>query len=101
MTSLDVGLFHTDRSRFDIAIVNPPYKKFRSESRVRQFLRRLGIETSNLYAAFLALVVSLLDEEGELVATHPGVFVMVLISDHSESSVAERKSYATSCFRCT
>ena len=74
VTSLDVGLFHTDRSRFDIAIVNPPYKKFRSESRVRQFLRRLGIETSNLYAAFLALVVSLLDEEGELVAITPRSF---------------------------
>jgi adenine-specific DNA-methyltransferase len=72
--SLDEGLFQTDRLRFDIAIVNPPYKKFRSESRVRQLLRRLDIETSNLYAAFLALVVSLLNNEGELVAITPRSF---------------------------
>lgn len=74
VNSLDGGLFQTDKQRFDIAILNPPYKKFRSESRVRQLLRRLGIETSNLYAAFLALVVFLLDKEGELVAITPRSF---------------------------
>jgi len=74
VSSLDEGLFQSDRLRFDIAIVNPPYKKFRSGSRVRQLLRRLDIETSNLYAAFLVLVVSLLDKEGELVAITPRSF---------------------------
>lgn len=74
VNSLDAGLFQTDHETFDVAILNPPYKKFRSESRVRQLLRRLGIETSNLYAAFLSVVVLLLDKEGELIAITPRSF---------------------------
>ena len=74
VNSLDAGLFQTDQRKYDIAILNPPYKKFRSESRVRQLLRRLGIETSNLYAAFLGLAVLLLDKEGELIAITPRSF---------------------------
>jgi adenine-specific DNA-methyltransferase len=71
---LDVGLFQTEASKFDVAIINPPYKKFRSESRTRKLLRRLDIETSNLYTAFLALVVMLLDTDGELIAITPRSF---------------------------
>jgi adenine-specific DNA-methyltransferase len=71
---LDVGLFQTEPTKFDVAIINPPYKKFRSESRTRQLLRRLNIETSNLYTAFLALVVMLLDKDGELIAITPRSF---------------------------
>ena len=74
VNSLDAGLFQTEQPRFDVAILNPPYKKFRSESRVRQLLRRVDIETSNLYAAFMALAVLLLDEGGELVAITPRSF---------------------------
>lgn len=72
--SLDAGLFQTEVPSFDVAILNPPYKKFRAESRTRQLLRRLDIETSNLYAAFLALTVLLLDKGGELVAITPRSF---------------------------
>lgn len=71
---LDTGLFQAERPAFDVAILNPPYKKFRTESRTRQLLRRLNIETSNLYTAFLALVVLLLDERGELIAITPRSF---------------------------
>lgn len=71
---LDIGLFQTKHPVFDVAILNPPYKKFRAESRTRQLLRRLNIETSNLYTAFLALVVLLLDEGGELIAITPRSF---------------------------
>lgn len=74
VTTLDAGLFRTAPQSFDIAILNPPYKKFRTESRIRKLLRRLNIETSNLYAAFLALVVLLLDKGGELVAITPRSF---------------------------
>jgi adenine-specific DNA-methyltransferase len=42
---LDAGLFQTEPAKFDVAILNPPYKKFRSESRTRQVLRRLDVET--------------------------------------------------------
>lgn len=72
--ALDAGLFQTERSAFDVAILNPPYKKFQTESRTRQLLRRLNIETSNLYTAFLALVALLLDDGGELIAITPRSF---------------------------
>jgi adenine-specific DNA-methyltransferase len=72
--ALDTGLFQTKRPAFDFAILNPPYKKFRTESRTRQLLRRLNIETSNLYTAFLALVMLLLDDGGELIAITPRSF---------------------------
>jgi len=71
---LDAGLFRTNRPLYDVAILNPPYKKFRADSRTRQLLRRLDIETSNLYTAFLALVLLLLDDGGELIAITPRSF---------------------------
>lgn len=74
VTDLDVGLFQTEHAVFDVAILNPPYKKFRAESRTRQLLRRLNIETSNLYTAFLSLVVLLLNDSGELIAITPRSF---------------------------
>lgn len=74
VNDLDGGLFQTEHSVFDVAILNPPYKKFRAESRIRQLLRRLGIETSNLYTAFLALAMLLLDDGGELIAITPRSF---------------------------
>ena len=72
--ALDVGLFQTKQLGFDVAILNPPYKKFRAESRTRQLLHRLKIETSNLYTAFLALVVLMLDDGGEVITITPRSF---------------------------
>jgi len=72
--ALDTGLFPTEPLAFDLAILNPPYKKFRAESRTRQLLHRVGVETSNFYTAFLALVIMLLDDKGELVAITPRSF---------------------------
>jgi adenine-specific DNA-methyltransferase len=60
--------------RFDCAILNPPYHKIRSESQERLRLRAAGIETSNLYTAFLALAANLLAPEGEMVAITPRSF---------------------------
>ena len=68
------GLFSEDRSRFNAAIVNPPYRKIRSDSLERLLLRSIGIETGNLYAAFVALVVRLLESDSELVAITPRSF---------------------------
>lgn len=72
--TLETGLFRTEHPLFDVAILNPPYKKFRTESRTRLLLRRLNIETSNLYTAFLAVAVLLLDQHGELIAITPRSF---------------------------
>ena len=62
------------RPRFNRAILNPPYCKIRSDSRTRELLSSIGIETSNLYAAFVALSVQLLEDGGELVAITPRSF---------------------------
>jgi adenine-specific DNA-methyltransferase len=70
----DGGLFGTPIPRFNCAILNPPYKKIHSDSVHRRLLRRVGIETGNLYTAFLALAVMLLEPGGELVAITPRSF---------------------------
>ena len=56
------------------AILNPPYKKIRSDSEHRSALRRAGIETVNLYSAFVALSLALLEDSGQLVAIIPRSF---------------------------
>lgn len=68
------GLFSSDTDRFNAAILNPPYRKINSGSRARKLLRIAGIETSNLYTAFLALASQLLSKSGELVAITPRSF---------------------------
>jgi adenine-specific DNA-methyltransferase len=67
-------LFSPERPLFNTAIVNPPYRKLRSDSSTRLLLRSIGIETSNFYAAFTALIVRLLAKNGELVAITPRSF---------------------------
>jgi len=69
----DVFLDHEYPS-FNKAILNPPYRKIRSDSKERQLLRQVNIEVGNLYAAFVALAIRLLEEDGELVAITPRSF---------------------------
>ncbi len=59
---------------FTHAILNPPYKKIRSDSVHRKLLRSIGVETSNLYSGFLSLAVMMLEKGGELVAIVPRSF---------------------------
>lgn len=72
--SLNGGLFGASWPEFDAAILNPPYKKFRTDSPERRLLRDVGVETSNLYTAFVALAVRGLKHGGELVAITPRSF---------------------------
>lgn len=67
-------IFAQDRTGFDVAILNPPYRKIQTASRERRLLSHLGIEVSNLYAGFMALAVKLLGPGGELVAISPRSF---------------------------
>jgi adenine-specific DNA-methyltransferase len=67
-------MFSPPRTPFNAAILNPPYRKINSDSMARLLLRSAGIETSNLYTAFLALAVKLLSDGGELVAITPRSF---------------------------
>jgi predicted RNA methylase len=59
---------------FSHAILNPPYKKINSASEHRLILRRAGIETVNLYSAFVALSLALMQPGGQLVAIIPRSF---------------------------
>ncbi len=60
--------------RFTHAILNPPYKKINTNSEHRKLLGQVGIETVNLYTAFLALSVALTEHGGEIVAIVPRSF---------------------------
>jgi adenine-specific DNA-methyltransferase len=64
----------SDRPKFNCAILNPPYKKIQTQSKERRLLKSVGIESSNVYAGFLALATRLLDPSGELVAITPRSF---------------------------
>ncbi|HTV54290.1 MAG TPA: Eco57I restriction-modification methylase domain-containing protein [Terriglobia bacterium] len=59
---------------FSHVILNPPYKKINSASQHRLMLRRVGIETVNLYSAFVALSLTLMQSGGQLVAIIPRSF---------------------------
>ncbi|MFH0907856.1 MAG: N-6 DNA methylase [bacterium] len=59
---------------FDAAIVNPPYGKLSTASAGYRLLQAVNAETTNLYTAFLNLIISLLRPHGELVAITPRSF---------------------------
>lgn len=69
-----VNRIQADQCNFTHAILNPPYKKIGSESPTRQLLRQVGIETSNMYSAFVALSVLLVEQGGQIVAIIPRSF---------------------------
>lgn len=71
---LDDGLFSDKPQIFTTAIMNPPYRKIRTDSDTRRLLDYLGMPTTNLYAAFVWLATRMLDEKGELVAITPRSF---------------------------
>lgn len=72
--SLAGDLFGTHPPAFDAAIANPPYRKISTDSAERRALRSIGIETSNLYTGFIALIHRLLVPGGQLVAITPRSF---------------------------
>ncbi len=72
--SINGGIFGNRWPAFDLAILNPPYKKIRSDSEERRLLSEVGIETGNLYAAFVSLALRSLDAGGELIAITPRSF---------------------------
>jgi len=68
------SLFAQAPSRYTHAILNPPYKKITGASDHRLALRRVGVETVNLYSAFVALAIAQLAPGGQLVAILPRSF---------------------------
>jgi adenine-specific DNA-methyltransferase len=72
--SLEQGLFTPALNTFNAAIVNPPYRKLAVGSPAHVLLRNAGIDVSNLYSGFLALLSRLLETDAELVAIVPRSF---------------------------
>lgn len=68
------GIRLVDHPGYDYIVMNPPYRKLASRSRERDFLRSIGLDAPNLYAAFLALGARLLSPGGQLVAITPRSF---------------------------
>jgi len=57
------------------AVLNPPYKKINTGSPHRMLMRKLGVETSNLYTCFLACAISLCRPGAQVVAIIPRSFM--------------------------
>ncbi|MCZ7603999.1 MAG: Eco57I restriction-modification methylase domain-containing protein [Melioribacteraceae bacterium] len=70
-TFFEDSLIPTD---FDLIILNPPYQKIQSVSNSRKLLSKIGIETSNLYTAFLSICGELLNSSGQIIAITPRSF---------------------------
>lgn len=70
----NLPLFNTYNQNFTHAILNPPYKKINSQSIEKKILSKLGIETVNLYSAFVWLSILQLSPNGEIVAITPRSF---------------------------
>lgn len=62
------------RYRYTHAILNPPYKKLNSRSKHRKLLNSIGLETVNLYSAFLGLTILQMQHLGQIVAIIPRSF---------------------------
>lgn len=56
------------------AILNPPYRKIGTQSRERRLTSAAGLETVNLYSAFVGLALELMKPGGQLVAIIPRSF---------------------------
>jgi adenine-specific DNA-methyltransferase len=66
-----VGWALSTTERFDLVIQNPPYRKLQSGSSMHTALRSVGIDVPNIYAAFMALGLRLLDDRGQQVSITP------------------------------
>ncbi len=71
---LSGSFFLAAMPQYTHAILNPPYKKINNNSAHRLALRTVGIETVNLYSAFVALAVAQAAPSGQIVAIIPRSF---------------------------
>jgi adenine-specific DNA-methyltransferase len=72
--NLSGGLFAEKVRSFNCAIMNPPYRKIAADGETRQLLRLINVETGNLYTAFMAVAVEMLEAGGQFVSITPRSF---------------------------
>lgn len=68
------SLGYKNEDSFNTVLMNPPYRKIARSSYERAQLAGAGIETTNLYTAFIALAQNLLIPFGQMVAITPRSF---------------------------
>ncbi len=68
------NMFSDTGRTFNAAILNPPYFKIGARSAERRMIRKIGVETSNIYTGFVAGAIRVLEKNGELVAITPRSF---------------------------
>ncbi|YAF96238.1 MAG: BsuBI/PstI family type II restriction endonuclease [Nodularia sp. CChRGM 3473] len=71
---INLPLFTQPLTTFTHVILNPPYQKIHSQSREKKILSSIGIDTVNLYSAFVWLAILQLVDGGEIVAITPRSF---------------------------
>jgi adenine-specific DNA-methyltransferase len=60
--------------KYDLIIMNPPYKKINTHTVYKNVLYDIGINTVNTYSAFIAIGIKMLKENGILTAIVPRSF---------------------------
>ena len=74
LSATEAAVSNGESPRYTHVIMNPPYKKIRTASREREATKAFGLETVNLYTAFMgAAIVSTVDG-GHIVAIVPRSF---------------------------
>ena len=61
-------------NKYDVIIMNPPYKKINTNTIYKRVLHDISIDTVNTYSAFIAISIKMLAENGVLTAIVPRSF---------------------------
>lgn len=69
--AVDLAVDGTLPDDFDVVVMNPPYGKLAANSASRRRMSHLGVETPNIYAAFMAIGYLSLKQGGQMAAIVP------------------------------
>lgn len=61
-------------NNYDFAIINPPYKKIKSNTDLAKYLKYKNISYTNLYSSFLELVITNMSSNSEIISITPRSF---------------------------
>lgn len=79
-------------SGFTHVIMNPPYKKINVSSQTYKILRDVDLQTTNMYAAFIAISHNMLGGNGQIVFISPRSFCNGSYFDHFRKKFLESMS---------
>ncbi|MDW4068218.1 Eco57I restriction-modification methylase domain-containing protein [Staphylococcus saprophyticus] len=66
--------YQSELNCYDFAIINPPYKKIKSNSDLAKYLKNKNISHTNLYSSFLELIITKMDYNSEIISITPRSF---------------------------